>query len=102
MARVIWSPQAREDLKEIVLFIKRDSPTIASAMGYRIVRATRRLAEFPRSGRVVPEFKLASVREVVVQNYRVIYEYGVTRVDVLTVIHGARRLRRSILRRARN
>jgi addiction module RelE/StbE family toxin len=99
VARVIWSPQAREDLKEIVLFIKRDSPTIASAMGHRITRATRRLAEFPRSGRIVPEFKLGSVREVFVQSYRVIYEYAGTQVDVLTVVHGARRLRRSVIRK---
>ena len=101
MARVIWSPQAREDLREIVLFINRDSPNIATEVGRRIVHATRRLSEFPRSGRVVPEFKLTSVREVVVQSYRVIYEYGGTQVDVLTVAHGARRLRRSVIRRAR-
>jgi plasmid stabilization system protein ParE len=85
------------DLRDIVLFIKRDSPAIASEIGHRMVRATRRLAEFPRSGRVVPEFRMQSIKEVVVHNYRIIYEYGDQRVDVLAVVHGARRLRRSMV-----
>ena len=100
MARVIWSPQAREDLREIVLFIKRDSRPIASDVGHRIVRSTRRLARFPNSGRAVPEFKLRSLREVIIQNHRVIYEVSEDRVDILTVIHGARRLRRSVIGKA--
>ena len=99
MARVVWSPQARDDLRRIVVFIGEDSPTIASEVGHRIVSATRHLADFPRSGRVVPEFRMTGIREVVIGSHRVIYEVSGNRVEVLTVAHGARRLRRSMVRK---
>lgn len=93
MARVTWSPQAREDLREIVSFIGRDSKAIARGVGEGIARSTRRLRDFPESGRGVSEFNDESLREVIVQNYRVIYQVGDSGVNVLTVIHGARALR---------
>jgi len=75
---------------------------IAAAVGHRIAQSTRRLARFPRSGRIVPEFKLTNVREVIIreviiQNHRVIYEVAGDRIHILTVIHGARRLERRVI-----
>lgn len=58
----------------------------------RAFSATDRLAEFPRSARVVPELARPSIREVFVFSYRVIYRCGDERVDILTVFHGARLL----------
>jgi len=47
MARIIWSPQAREDLKQIVQFIRRDSRTIAAQVGQRIGRQRGGWRSFP-------------------------------------------------------
>jgi plasmid stabilization system protein ParE len=93
VARVIWSPQARGDLSEIVGFIGRDSKTIARVVGERIKLSTRRLREFPASGRLVPEFNDETLREVIAQNYRVLDHYDGNDVGVLAVIHGGRDLR---------
>lgn len=92
MAQVSWTPQAANDLEAICLFIARDSLQLAAAFADRVLRATDRLANFPRSGRVVPELKIESIREIIVASYRLIYRVRQDGVQLLTVHHGARML----------
>jgi len=92
MAQVKWTPQALDDLEAICLFIARDAPQIAAVFADRAFRAADRLADFPRSGRTVPEMTLTDVREIVLGNYRLIYRIRENEVQVLTVHHGARLL----------
>lgn len=47
---------------------------------------------FPKSGRIVPELGDGKTREVIVTNYRVMYEVESDAVIILTVLHGAREL----------
>lgn len=75
MARkVIWSDEAIADLRDVVTRIARDNRAAAEAMGLAIFERTRILADFPQAGRVVPEERDPSVREIIVEPYRVIYE----------------------------
>jgi len=92
VARVGWTPQALADFDAICLFIARDAPAMASIFADRVFRGTDRLAEHPRSGRVVPETDQDHLREVIVGNYRIIYRLLDEDVQVLTVHHGARLL----------
>ena len=92
MARVGWSPQSLSDLEAICLFIARDAPAMAIIFVDRVFRATDRLAEHPRSGRVVPEMGQDRLREVLLGNYRIIYRLLDEDVQILTVHHGARLL----------
>ena len=50
------------------------------------------IATFPFSGRMVPEYELNEIREVIEGPYRIIYliESEQRKVEVLAVIHGAR------------
>jgi toxin ParE1/3/4 len=90
--QVALSPSARRDLRDIVRYISLDSPERAVAFGQFLVSHTRRLAEFPELGRVVPEFDLPELREIVVRSYRVIYrvDHPHRAVDVIRFWHGAR------------
>lgn len=92
MARIAWTPQARADVEAIYAYIARDSERSADLVAARIVHAVDRLAEFPRSGRSVPELGREDVREVIRGHYRIVYRYGEVADDVhvLTVFHGAR------------
>ena len=92
MAQVRWTPQAADDLEAICLFIARDAPGVAAVFADRVIRATERLADYPRMGRVVPELRLEDLREVIVGGYRVIYRIRRDQVEVVTVHHGARLL----------
>ncbi len=50
------------------------------------------LEDFPESGRVVPEFGLALVRELIVDDYRVLYELFVDRVEIFAIRHGSQQI----------
>ena len=93
MARkVIWSDEAIADLTAIVRYIAADRPSVAEKFGLTIFASTRKLADFPQAGRVVPEEHDTAVREIIVEPYRIIYEVnpdGQT-VDILRVWHAAR------------
>lgn len=88
--RVEWSDFARDDLDELVRYISRDSAFYARRFGQKVVLATRRLREFPESGRMIPEAKDTMLREIIVHGYRVMYRMETNRVLVLAVIHGSR------------
>lgn len=92
MAAVGWTAQALDDLDAVCLYIARDAPHIAQVFAARAFDAADRLADFPRSGRVVPEVGRPEIREVFVYSYRIIYRYTGDAVAILTVHHGARLL----------
>ena len=92
MAEVSWTPQAFDDLEAICLFIARDAPQVAAVFANRAFHATDRLANYPLSGRVVPELGIENIREIVLGNYRLIYRIQEDEVQIVTVHHGAQRL----------
>jgi len=89
LAEVIWTVSAIRDLDEIASHIAIDSPPYASIFVARIVRATRNLGSFSRMGRVVPEFHDQFLRELIFQNYRIVYRVLDEGVAILAVWHGA-------------
>lgn len=92
MARVVWSPDALDDLDTIRAYIGRNSRIYAAEFIERILVATDRLEMFPLSGRVVPEKDRDDYRELIVQNYRVLYVVEGDDVNITAVVHGTRRL----------
>ena len=90
--KVILTPQAQDDLKEIVSYIARHNPARAKSFGYELIDHALTLAELPERGRVVSEISELSVREIVHRPYRIIYEMFPEQnaVYVLRFWHGAR------------
>ncbi len=87
-----WLRAAVEDLDAIAAYIATDSPAYASAMVHRVLEMARSLPDFPKSGRVVPEWNQMDVPERTVYPYRLIYRLQGKSIIVLAVIHGARLL----------
>lgn len=98
MASVRWTVGARADLREVVECISQDSVTYAAALAERIVTNIGRLRRHPRLGRVVPEYKDRTIRELIVGNYRVVYRIHGRRVGILAIVHGSRDLLRRLPR----
>ncbi len=94
MAELIWGDVALLDLESIYDFIARDSHQYARHQVERIQQTALRLRQFPESGRHVPEFPHLPYREIIIDNYRVIYRYRADSETVLivTVVHGRRLL----------
>jgi len=90
--KLIWSPASRDDLHDIVRFISRDSPQRAEAYGYRLMAETDKLQDFPEIGRVVPEYTVPTIREIIVRSYRIVYRVNHERrlVEIARVWHAAR------------
>jgi plasmid stabilization system protein ParE len=83
---------ALADLEEAADYIARRSPRQASLLVRRAFRATDRLEDFPRSGRIVPEAGVDAIREVIVDAYRIVYAIEGSDVLVTLVHHTARPL----------
>lgn len=92
MAEVKWTLQASQDLELIANFIAKDSSQYASLFVVDIFHATDRLAQFPESGRIVPELNDPNVRELLLGNYRLVYRLKAKCVELLTLYHAARLL----------
>lgn len=93
--RVVWSRWARQDLRELELWILEESGAErAEVIIESILDSVARLARFPESGRLVPELLRIGergYREVVVTPWRVVYRVA-ARPVVLAVFDGRRDL----------
>lgn len=88
--KIIWSPDALEDIEAIGEFIARDSEFYAESTIQKIFEAPQSLIQHPKIGRVVPEVGNESIRELFVFQYRIVYEIKTNEIHILTVIHGKR------------
>jgi toxin ParE1/3/4 len=88
--QVILTPQAQEDLREIVSFIARDNSERALTFGNELIDKALSLAELSLRGRIVPELNDPNVRELVHGSYRIIYEPLQESIYILRFWHGAR------------
>ena len=85
--KIIWSPQAADDLVENNKFIARENPEAARAIVNSIYESRIKIKEFPARGRVVPEINNKDIREIFSGNYRIIYQIETKRVLILTIRH---------------
>ncbi len=91
---IVWTRPALTSLLEIARYIQIENPSAARRLASTIRARVARLEKFPESGRDVPEFPDSDLREIIVNDYRVIYRYlkAASRVEILAVRHGARTL----------
>jgi toxin ParE1/3/4 len=92
--KVEWSRLALERVEDIAQYIAQDNPDAAAQWVTELFDTVERLAEFPESGRTVPEVGVHRIREVIFGAYHVIYSVK-DKVEVLTVRRGSQLLRLS-------
>ncbi len=90
--KIKWTDPAIKSLRNLHGYIAKDSEIYASSFVQRIILAVEELTNFPRIGRVVPEADDETIRELLYQNYRIIYRIKSELIEILTVIHGRRDL----------
>lgn len=90
--RVVWSPEAVEDLESIAEYIERDSMFYARSVVSKILEASRNIKEFPLIGRVVPELGDENIRERFIYSYRLMYQLNKQKILIVAIIHGKRLL----------
>lgn len=89
--RVFWTDAALRQLGSIRDYLAQTSPEYAHQIAERLVKRSEQISAFPHSGRMVPEYEISEVRQVIESSYRLIYLIKEDRIEVLAVIHTSRR-----------
>jgi toxin ParE1/3/4 len=89
---VVWTANAKRELRAAYDTIARTSERYAIAMVDRITGKTADLVRFPLFGAEVPEYGDGTIREVFEHPYRVIYRVRPDRIEIVSVVHAARLL----------
>jgi toxin ParE1/3/4 len=93
VAKVDWTFQALEDLAEIDHYLHANAAKYADFVISSVLEVTTQLEQFPKSGRIVPEMNIPSVRELIVLKYRIIYQMPSSdEVNILTIRHSSKPL----------
>lgn len=74
-------------------YAEQGVPEIGQRFVAEIFAQVEQLAEFPESGRIVPEFDLSAVRELLHPPFRVVYRVGVDKIWVVRVWRSERLLK---------
>jgi toxin ParE1/3/4 len=84
MGKIIWTEKAASHLEAIHEYISRDSIVYANRFIKTLISKTQILKTFPNSGRVLPELQDETIREIIYQNYRIVYR--VSKHDAVTIL----------------
>lgn len=82
MGKVKWTEKASGHLLAIHDYIARDSKTYANRFITALIKTTSKLETVPLCGRIVPELEAYGFREVIYQNYRVIYRLTENNINI--------------------
>ena len=87
--KIQFTPSARTQFLSALSYIHRDKPSAAVNFRNRTEKVLRRLADFPESGRIIPEFAELPYWEMIIPPYRFFYKIKVDVVWIVAVWHGA-------------
>ncbi len=88
--KIKWTVPAVDDLESIRDYIGKDSEIYATSFIEKILKSVDILENFPEIGRKVPEANDPNIRELIFQNYRIMYRIHHDAVQIIAVIRGSR------------
>lgn len=83
--KIRWSPQAVSSLEEICNYINKDSPFYAISFAKKILAIIKSIPQFPKAGRIVPEYGNENLREKIYKNYRIIYRIKGEYIEIVAI-----------------
>jgi len=93
-AAITFAASAAGDLDEIRdWYAAQQAPRAGEKLIEDILSAAERLADFPESGRIVPEFGTVNLREVIHPPFRIVYRLEQNRVRIVRVWRSERLLK---------
>jgi plasmid stabilization system protein ParE len=84
------TPEARSDLKEILLYIAEDSPQAAEKLRVEFLNGLQRVGRTPGMGHYHVELLDRRYRFWNFYSYVVAYAWDAKPIQVIAVVHGAR------------
>jgi toxin ParE1/3/4 len=100
--KIFWTKEALLRLQEIEEYISRDNPISAIEFVDKLITVAETIIDNPKKGRIVPELSLENIRELLYQNYRIVYLVKKNTVDILTVFEGHQLLKKEEIFKSNN
>ena len=92
---ISFAASAVDDLEGIrAWYIELEVPEVGERLLQEVIMAVERLTDYPESGRVVPEFGIARLREVIHPPFRIVYRVDKNRVRIVRVWRCERLMRK--------
>jgi len=95
-----WTTNAKNDLLDIVAYIKTESPSTAKEIYQKIKAHSSNF--FPLKGRVVPELQKEGItlyRELIVAPWRIIYKVGNDTVYIMAIVDSRQNVEEILLQK---
>ncbi len=90
--KIEWSPTAKLDFRDLILFISEDNLSAAKHFRNKILDHITQIFQFPYAGRIVPEFQDEDIREIIQKPYRIVYRVKKEKriLEIVRIWHAAR------------
>lgn len=93
-ASLSFSESALSDLRDIrEWYAEQLVPEVGERLVAEVFSQVERLADHPESGRIVPEFNMVNLREIIHPPFRIVYRLDGIRVRVVRVWRSERLLK---------
>ena len=100
--KIFWTKEALLRLQEIEEYISRDNPIGAIEFVDKLITVAETIIDNPQKGRIVPELSFENIRELLHQNYRIVYLVKKNSADILTVFEGHQLLKKEEIFKSNN
>lgn len=100
--RVVVPPSVMKDLREIVEYYYEVNRGYSKKIFNKIIERIRELERLPQKGRIVPELKehnIDAYRELIEENYRIVYRIFEEEVLLVSVIDARRNVEEVLIRK---
>lgn len=100
--KIEWTTNAKNDLLNIVEYIKNDSPSVANEIYMKIRKKAHSSDFFPLKGRVLPELQKEGItlyREVIASPWRIIYKVGSDTVYIMAILDSRQNVEELLLQK---
>ena len=93
-ARITFAASAIKDLEDVqAYYLGECAPDAGKRLIAGIVAKIERLSTHPQSGRVVPEFNVEHLREIVSPPFRIVYRHDTNKVRIVRIWRSERLLK---------
>jgi len=83
---ITFSASAVKDLETIrTWYAEQQVPVVGERLLMEVISQVERLTDFPESGRIVPEFGIVNLREIIYSPFRIVYRLDKSRVRIVRI-----------------
>ena len=91
--KIQFTTRSKSDIAEIVEYISQENPQAAGNLANSLFESINQLIDFPEIGRVVPEYSEETIREIIFDQYRIVYKISKSSQEIYIItVHHSRRL----------